>query len=303
LSRNIEWKLRGRTPRAADQPPTEPPQLRPTDGGGGGDSSSNLMTWRRRLPDGRIQTITTSCSNAEAANWREQLHDTVQQRRHATAAALDGGGPGADSQPRRHGLTPRAADSQQWPQSWAIRVRWMDGGTCSETDQFNAPGAFVAFGALKSAVFKPGKQHGWLDFEDASAAFVGRVCAQMDGQLVCGRQVRLEPVENRPDQWSSSGGEGRGGGAAAQQQQQQQQQQWGAGRPGRQPDEGHAPATMAHQERGDRERRLQQQQQQQQQQGGDGGDDGATDEFWRAYTLDLQGKGSYIPRHLRKFLE
>ena len=29
---------------------------------------------------------------------------------------------------------------------------------------------------------------------------------------------------------------------------------------------------------------------------------GGTTEFWREYTLDLHSKGSYIPRHLRKYL-
>ena len=100
----------------------------------------------------------------------------------------------------------------------------------------------------------------------------------MDGQLVCGRRVKLEPVENRSDQW---GGAGRGGTRG----------QARSVRYRNHTEEG--AQEMATQEREIREHRLQQ----------DGDDDDSTEQFWREYTLDLQSKGSYIPRHLRKFVQ
>ena len=158
----------------------------------GAPAADNRMTWRRQLPDGRVQTITTTTTQADAQNWMSTIAQ-LQQKPAPASTRTD------------TGLTPRKSSS------WAIRVRWADGSSCTETDQYNAPAAFVAFGPIKSAVFKPGKRHGWIDYVDESAAFVGRVCAQMDGQMVCGRRVRVEPVENETgkQQWTMGNGQPR----------------------------------------------------------------------------------------------
>ena len=141
-------------------------------------SRANTMTWRRQLPDGRVQTITTSCDDATAKDWRSTVANLKQT-----------------SPQGRPGLPAKRTAS------YAIQVRWADGGTCTETDQYNAPAAFTPFGSIKSAVFRPGKPHGWIDFQDDSISFVGRVCSQMHGREVCGRKVLLEPVQNTDNKW------------------------------------------------------------------------------------------------------
>ena len=261
-------------------------------------ATPNQMTWRRQLPDGRVQTITTTATPADAQNWREQVA-SMQQK------------PPPQALRQQTGLTPKRSAS------WAIRVRWADGGSCSETDQYNAPASFVAFGPIKSAVFKPGKRHGWIDYVDETAAFVGRVCAQMDGQMVCGRRVRVEPIENeaQKQQWQAHKGQPRNYNPAAPPTPKQETSPM--------PDKTREQlqAAQAHKEKmragptvdlaAARDARAATpiesapSPSSKPAEASSGGAEAAPEggeEFWKEYTLDLHAKGSYVPRHLRKYL-
>jgi hypothetical protein len=192
------------------QSPLAPPTV---DLNEGGNWRQQPQQAQNRLPPG----------GSQGGNWRQghteiSPGDGPRQSPHAPPVVDLNEGGNWRSDPRQQ--LPQQSSAGDAVFGLVVSFEAADGvaATVSPEDLYNLPARFTPHGELKSAVFRPGKLHGFVDFAERGAQtedFARTVAVRMDGEVLPdGRRLRIQPVSAKEDRLPSrnegEGGKGRG---------------------------------------------------------------------------------------------